>query len=50
MRLKDFQKALSDAETCVTLEPSWDKGHFRRGSALEKIDLRKVRPEVFDKV
>jgi stress-induced-phosphoprotein 1 len=50
LRLKDFEEALSDAEACVTLQPSWDKGHFRKGAALENIDLRRVSLEVFDKI
>lgn len=33
-----FAAALSDAEACVALDPSWAKGYFRKGSALKQLD------------
>lgn len=30
-------EAYKDAETCVSLKPSWVKGHFRKGVALFKL-------------
>eukprot|EP00884_Botryococcus_braunii_P016908 jgi/Botrbrau1/3900/Bobra.0183s0121.1 len=42
LQLKEYTKALSDADTCLKLQPGWDKGHFRKGSALENIDLRQA--------
>jgi stress-induced-phosphoprotein 1 len=32
--LKDFDKALSDAEKTVELNPTWGKGYSRKGAAL----------------
>ncbi|RNF14137.1 stress-inducible protein STI1-like [Trypanosoma conorhini] len=29
--------ALKDAESCITLRPSWIKGHYRKGAALESM-------------
>ena len=33
--LNKLPKALADAEVCIRLQPEWDKGYFRKGSALE---------------
>lgn len=35
LRLHKVTKALMDAEQCILLEPTWDKGHFRKAEALE---------------
>jgi stress-induced-phosphoprotein 1 len=32
--LKDFQKALDDANKCVEIAPTWSKGYGRKGAAL----------------
>eukprot|EP00922_Rhytidocystis_sp_ex-Travisia-forbesii_P039415 GHVS01058602.1.p1 GENE.GHVS01058602.1~~GHVS01058602.1.p1 ORF type:complete len:567 (-),score=104.88 GHVS01058602.1:102-1802(-) len=32
--LKNYRKALEDAQTCVTLKPDWAKGYSRKGLAL----------------
>ncbi|KAK5848410.1 hypothetical protein PBY51_006027 [Eleginops maclovinus] len=31
---QQFEKALADAELCLSMNPGWDKAHFRRGRAL----------------
>lgn len=35
---EDYQKALSDAESVVTMKPDWPKGYSRKGSALEFLN------------
>ncbi|CAL8468533.1 g8073 [Coccomyxa elongata] len=35
LQLKKAAKALEDAEQCISLRPDWDKGHYRKGLALE---------------
>eukprot|EP00475_Leptophrys_vorax_P001296 TRINITY_DN106_c0_g1_i1.p1 TRINITY_DN106_c0_g1~~TRINITY_DN106_c0_g1_i1.p1 ORF type:complete len:578 (+),score=215.85 TRINITY_DN106_c0_g1_i1:41-1735(+) len=35
--LGEYQKALEDAEQCVSLAPSWVKGYSRKGLALFKL-------------
>ncbi|KAI7839144.1 hypothetical protein COHA_007147 [Chlorella ohadii] len=35
IKLGDAAAALEDAEAAVRLRPDWDKGHYRRGCALE---------------
>lgn len=30
-------RALKDAEQCVEIDPTWVKGHYRKGLALEKL-------------
>lgn len=36
--LNDHTKALSDAELCIRVKPSWLKGHFRKAVALEALN------------
>ena len=44
--LKDFDKALSDAEKTVELNPTWGKGYGRKGAALHgQGDLGTSPPE-----
>lgn len=44
INLNKFPKALADADMCIQLMPEWDKGHFRRGAALEALGrLEEVR-------
>ncbi|XP_076912563.1 uncharacterized protein LOC143570936 [Bidens hawaiensis] len=38
LNLVKLQKALSDAETTISLNPSWDKGYFRKGCVLEAME------------
>jgi tetratricopeptide (TPR) repeat protein len=38
LKLNKLSKALTDAERCVALRPDWDKGYFRKGSALEAME------------
>ncbi|XP_002993680.2 RNA polymerase II-associated protein 3 [Selaginella moellendorffii] len=38
LNLLKVTKALADAETTVKLNPTWEKGYFRKGSALEAMD------------
>lgn len=43
LQLGQHEAALADAQQCCKLKPGWEKGHFRRGAALEAMgDLRKV--------
>lgn len=35
--LRDFQKALDDANKTVELNPAWSKGHGRKGAALHGL-------------
>jgi stress-induced-phosphoprotein 1 len=35
--LRDFDKALVDANKCVELNPGWSKGYGRKGAALHGI-------------
>jgi stress-induced-phosphoprotein 1 len=37
--LRDWPKALEDADRVVELKPDWAKAHFRRGAALEGLSL-----------
>ncbi|CDJ49419.1 Hsc70/Hsp90-organizing protein, putative [Eimeria brunetti] len=39
--LKDYEKALKDAETCVKLKPDWPKGYSRKG--LAEFNLGRLR-------
>lgn len=32
-----LQKALQDADKCIELRPEWEKGYFRKGTALEAM-------------
>ncbi len=39
-----FNQALEDAEAAIGLRPEWEKGYFRKASALEVVDrLAEVR-------
>ena len=44
LQLRKAAKALEDAEQCISLRPDWDKGHYRKGLALE---LQGAYNEVF---
>jgi stress-induced-phosphoprotein 1 len=35
--LKEFNKALEDANVCVRLSPQWSKGYGRKGAALHGL-------------
>lgn len=37
LQLSKVKRALVDAQTCVDLRPDWEKGHFRKGAALEAL-------------
>jgi tetratricopeptide (TPR) repeat protein len=37
LKIAKVQKALADADKCIELRPEWEKGYFRKGSALEAI-------------
>lgn len=44
LKLNKLAKALADAEECVKLDPSWDKGWMRKGMVLESQgQLQQVR-------
>lgn len=34
LKIKKYDEALSDATKCVEIDPSWGKGHARKGDAL----------------
>uniref|UniRef100_A0A7S2R9U6 Uncharacterized protein n=1 Tax=Rhizochromulina marina TaxID=1034831 RepID=A0A7S2R9U6_9STRA len=38
LQLKQHESALSDAEQCIVLEPSWVKGYHRRALALKGLE------------
>lgn len=38
LHLVKLNKALADAETTITLNPLWEKGHFRKGCVLEAME------------
>jgi stress-induced-phosphoprotein 1 len=45
LKLNKLAKALSDAEECVKLDPTWDKGWMRKGMVLESQgQLQQVGP------
>eukprot|EP00270_Netrium_digitus_P008782 TRINITY_DN2641_c0_g1_i1.p1 TRINITY_DN2641_c0_g1~~TRINITY_DN2641_c0_g1_i1.p1 ORF type:complete len:178 (-),score=56.26 TRINITY_DN2641_c0_g1_i1:239-772(-) len=37
LQLYKYPKALADADETIRLNPTWDKGYFRRGSVLEAL-------------
>jgi len=37
MQLKNWDKALEDAEKCIQLDSDFPKGHFRKGQILMEI-------------
>eukprot|EP00850_Spirogloea_muscicola_P018577 SM000172S03050 [mRNA] locus=s172:34492:36672:+ [translate_table: standard] len=37
LHLSKVTRALADAEAAIALQPEWDKGYFRKGSALERL-------------
>ncbi|THG14383.1 hypothetical protein TEA_027799 [Camellia sinensis var. sinensis] len=38
LNLVKLSKALADAETTITLNPTWEKGYFRKGCVLEAME------------
>lgn len=36
---QQFEKALADAELCLSMNPGWVKAHFRRGRALAGLKV-----------
>ncbi|KAG0497221.1 hypothetical protein HPP92_001912 [Vanilla planifolia] len=38
LQLMKLNKALSDAETAISLNPQWEKGYFRKGCVLEAME------------
>ncbi|XAR49069.1 hypothetical protein NMG60_11032115 [Bertholletia excelsa] len=38
LHLVKLNKSLADAETTITLNPSWEKGYFRKGCVLEAME------------
>lgn len=38
LNLVKLSKALTDAETTITLNPTWEKGYFRKGCVLEAME------------
>ncbi|KAK9787259.1 hypothetical protein WJX73_006305 [Symbiochloris irregularis] len=37
LKLNKVTKALDDANSCIRLSGSWEKGYFRKGAALEAL-------------
>ena len=31
LHLKDYKRAMEDAETCIRLKPKWERGYYRKG-------------------
>ncbi|XP_075922469.1 uncharacterized protein LOC116941255 isoform X3 [Petromyzon marinus] len=48
--LRQFPKALKDADVALDLFPGWAKGHFRRGRALLGLEKYKQAEEAFKRV
>ncbi|XP_078711618.1 uncharacterized protein LOC144931539 isoform X1 [Lampetra fluviatilis] len=48
--LRQFPKALKDADVALELFPGWAKGHFRRGRALLGLEKYKQAEEAFKRV
>ncbi|CAL4905379.1 unnamed protein product [Urochloa decumbens] len=47
LRLKEGEKALSDARHCKTLNPSWEKAWYREGAALSLLKNYKGAADAF---
>lgn len=48
-KLGDFAAALADAEHCVSLDPTWIRGHLRRTAALKEMGrIREARAAAAD--
>lgn len=35
--LEDYQKALEDADKCISIKPDWVKGQLRKGAAYRGL-------------
>ncbi|XP_078264399.1 uncharacterized protein LOC144598295 [Rhinoraja longicauda] len=49
-RLQQYSRALSDAHTALTLNPSWPKGYFRKARALAGVKKYAEAIEAFQQV
>lgn len=49
-QIKDFDKALADADKAIEMNNCWPKGHFRRGKALTGLGKLTVAEEAFQRV
>jgi tetratricopeptide (TPR) repeat protein len=47
MQIKDYNKALSDAEKCIELRPEWSRGYYRKAISLISIGDKKNAHEFF---
>ena len=47
LQLSKVQKALADAEACIKLRPTWEKGYFRKGSVLEGMEKAEEALEAY---
>ena len=43
-----YEAALSDAERCIELEPSWAKGHQRKAAALHGLRRYLLAVQAYD--
>lgn len=35
----EYDKALDDADTALSIQPLWSKGHYRKACALEGLNV-----------
>jgi predicted TPR repeat methyltransferase len=47
LKVSKLSKALGDADKCIELRPSWEKGYFRKGSVLETMSDFQAAAEVY---
>jgi tetratricopeptide (TPR) repeat protein len=47
LKVSKVTRALSDAQKCIELRPDWEKGYFRKGSALEAMSDLQGALEVY---
>jgi len=47
--MKKWEKSLRDADKSVALNSNWEKGHYRRGIALQNMGQHKEAVDAFDK-
>jgi len=49
MAMEQYDKALSDADECIRLQPKWAKGFSRRGAALFRLEKLGPARDAFEK-
>ena len=48
INLKNFDAALKDAESAIKIKPDWEKGWYRKGSALQGMGDYAGAQEAFE--